>query len=313
MKKMNKLLLGMMMMTIASQTLLLATGVEAAPSELDVRMTSPTVSNTSQFLMDEGDPDINELQALINESRTQNLTTARATATATSSTGDIIASVNMREKASTSGKIIRMVKKGEKVTILSKPNSSWYQVRDEKGNAGYLSTSSKYIKVSGQAVGPDDTQSGSSQLPASSKVEKVISTGLTYLGTPYEYGSDRNSTRTFDCSDFVRHTFKEAIGITLPADSRKQGDYIKSNSAVKKSISSLNRGDLMFFGTYRGSKQSAYSNVNKNTERITHVGIYMGNGKVLHTYSKASGGVRTDSVLGNAWEHRFLYGGSVVK
>ncbi|MCG7409025.1 C40 family peptidase [Paenibacillus sp. ACRRX] len=313
MKKMKKLLLGMMMMTMASQMLLPAVGVEAAPSEPDFMITSPALSDTDNFLMDESDPDMEELEAVINEYNAQNATASRTAATATSSTGVILASVNMREKASTSGKIIRLVKQGEKVTILSRPNSSWYQVRDEKGKVGYLSSSSKYIKVGGQAVVPDDKESGSSALSASSKVEKVISTGLKYLGTPYEYGSDRNSTRTFDCSDFVRHAFKQAIGITLPADSRKQGAYVKSNSTVKKSISSLKRGDLMFFGTYRGSKQSAYKNVNKNTERITHVGIYMGNGKVLHTYSKASGGVRTDSVVGNSWEHRFLYGGSVVK
>lgn len=148
---------------------------------------------------------------------------------------------------------------------------------------------------------------------ASSKVEKVIKVGMSYLGTPYEYGSNRNSTKTFDCSDFVRHAYKKAIGVTLPADSRKQGAWIRSNSTAKYSISSLKRGDLVFFGKNRGSSASAYKKVNPKKERITHVGIYLGNGKILHTYSKKSGGVRTDSIRNNSWEYRFLFGGSVVK
>ena len=47
----------------------------------------------------------------------------------------------------------------------------------------------------------------------------------------------------------------------------------------------------------------------KTQERVTHVGIYLGNGKVLHTYSPESGGVRIDSFEGTAWEYRFLMGG----
>jgi cell wall-associated NlpC family hydrolase len=40
--------------------------------------------------------------------------------------------------------------------------------------------------------------------------------------------------------------------------------------------------------------------------------MYMGNGKMIHTYSQASGGVRIDKLEG-AWKNRFLFGGSVLK
>ncbi|CAH8772970.1 C40 family peptidase [Paenibacillus dendritiformis] len=243
---------------------------------------------------------------------------AAAQQVSTSQTGNIIASVNLRKEPSTSSSVIRLMKKGEKVTILDKHNSSWYKVKDEKGNTGYMSTSSKYIQVaeSGTANQPSDKPSVSDQADSSSraaKIEKVIQVGEKYLGTPYEFGSNRNSTKTFDCSAFVRQAYKEALGIVLPTDSRKQGSWIKSNSTAKTSISQLKRGDLMFFMSYKGSKASDYKGVNKSTERITHVGIYLGDGKILHTYSQKSGGVRVNNVLNTTWEHRFLFGGSVVK
>src|SRR5262245_39932339 len=37
---------------------------------------------------------------------------------------------------------------------------------------------------------------------ASDEIEKVIADGMKYLGTPYEFGSDRSTSKTFDCSDF---------------------------------------------------------------------------------------------------------------
>lgn len=289
MQKMKKVLLGIMMVTMASQ--MMSTATYAAPASA---LAEPDFTITSEQVSD------------------------APAVRASTQTGTIVASVNLRSKASSTGKVIRLLKKSETVSIVDKPSSSWYKVKDSKGNTGYISSSSKYVKVSGSSNGSTSGTTGGStggsinSGSTSSKIEKVIKTGYKYLGTPYEYGSNRNTTKTFDCSDFVRHVYKEALGITLPSDSRKQGTYIKSNSTAKKSISSLKRGDLMFFGKYRGSKASDYKNVNKSTERITHVGIYLGNGKILHTYSKESGGVREDVVTGKSWEHRFLYGGSVL-
>lgn len=69
----------------------------------------------------------------------------------------------------------------------------------------------------------------------------------------------------------------------------------------------------MFFMSYRGNKASDYQGINRNTARITHNGIYLGNGKILQTYSKKSGGVRIDTIEGTQWEKRFLFGGSVLR
>ncbi len=149
---------------------------------------------------------------------------------------------------------------------------------------------------------------------ASDEIEKVIAEGMKHLGTPYEYASNRSTAKTFDCSDFVRWVFNEAITVKLPADSRQQGAFVKENhpSSVQTDWHQLKRGDLMFFMSYEGSDEASYKSVDKSSQRITHVGIYLGNGTILHTYSKASGGVTTSTIEGTQWEHRFLFGGSAI-
>lgn len=163
------------------------------------------------------------------------------------------------------------------------------------------------------------TTHASSDIPTQAKAtvssvrENVIAKGMKYLGTPYEFGSSRSNTKTFDCSDFVRQAYLEGTGIKLPSNSRTQGAYIKKNGTYTTNWKNLKRGDIMFFMSYKGSKASDYRGINKSTARSTHNGIYLGNGKILQTYSKESGGVRIDNIEGTQWEKRFLFGGSVLK
>lgn len=226
--------------------------------------------------------------------------------------GTIVGGVNLRNKPSLSGSVVGFLKKGTSVQVLEKTNDYFYKIKTTEGTTGYISSSSKYLKVNGAvSEQPSNVNAGGSST-TSDKVNLVINTGKKYLGTPYEYGSNRNTTFTFDCSDFVRQAYKEALDITLPADSRKQGDWIKEQGTAVYNTSSLKAGDLVFFMSYKGSSASAYAGVNKSTERITHVAIYLGNNQLLHTYSSKSGGVRIDT-LSNSWAHRFLFGGSVLK
>jgi cell wall-associated NlpC family hydrolase len=152
---------------------------------------------------------------------------------------------------------------------------------------------------------------GQTNTATSNQVELVIAAGLSYLGTPYEFGSSRENTTTFDCSDFIRQSFLDGIGLTLPSDSRQQGDYIRDllHDRVITDWTKLKRGDLMFFMGYKGSDESAYTEIDKLTETIKHVGIYLGDGEILHTYSEASGGVKVNAVTDSKWEQRFLFGG----
>lgn len=220
-------------------------------------------------------------------------------------TGVIVSSVSLREGPSTSFDRIRYVSKGETVRILGMPSEYWYEVEDKHGNVGYISTNVKYITADYKppVIAPED-------VPAA--IQRIIDAGMRYLGTPYEFGSSRWTTETFDCSDFVRTAYLEGAGITLPSDSRAQGDYIRNRGRTTTDWTKLKPGDIVFFMSYQGSKASDYAGIDKSKATITHDAIYLGNGQLLHTYSNESGGVRTDSMDGTAWEHRFLFGGSAL-
>ena len=125
-----------------------------------------------------------------------------------------------------------------------------------------------------------------------SVADKVIASGEKYLGTPYKYGAPYGQTNTFDCSSFTKTVFAEN-GITLPRSSRQQATV---GTPVSKS--QLKKGDLIFTST-------SYSS------NISHVAIYAGNGKVLHTYGP--GGVRYDNFKGSWLEKRFITARRVIK
>lgn len=226
------------------------------------------------------------------------------------STGLIKESVSFRGSPSTSGFFIRYLQVGEMVSILYKVNDYWYRIKDPHGMYGYVSTQSKYIATS---IGTSSSSTSSTTSTSkSTKVEAIIKAGLGYLGTPYEYGSNRSSTATFDCSDFIRRIFIKGANLTLPADSRQQGEYVKNKGNTTTSWRQLNRGDLMYFMAYKGTSASNYTGINKSIQRITHTGIYLGDGKILHTHSSKTGGVRVDSIAGKHWEYRFMFGGSFL-
>ncbi|ASA24179.1 SH3 domain-containing C40 family peptidase [Paenibacillus donghaensis] len=243
--------------------------------------------------------------------------------------GMIQSSVRLRDQPSTDSQVLKFLQQGDQVAIVEATNRYWYKVRTADGVTGYTSASEQYIKV-GSGAGaplipaptpvptptptpaPVPTAAPPEAPEGSAVIETVISTGMRYLGTPYEFGSNRSTTDTFDCSDFIRQIFMEAANLKLPADSRQQGDWVKQNSKAVYDLSGLKRGDLMFFMDYKGTSASDYAVINKDTARISHVSMYLGDGQVLHTYSKTSGGVRVDK-LSASWMNRFLYGGSVIR
>ncbi|WP_339322385.1 SH3 domain-containing C40 family peptidase [Paenibacillus sp. FSL W8-0194] len=245
---------------------------------------------------------------------------------AVTQTGVIQASVRLRDKPSSSGQVIGYLKNGDKVTILESSTAYFYKVKTLSGKVGYTSSDERYITVPGKAspgsgsgsVAPSGSGSGAPQATppiaseAGEAIERVIQTGMKYLGTPYEFGSDRNQTNTFDCSAFTRQIFKEGAGIVLPVDSRQQGAWVKQNSQAVYDIDGLKRGDLVFFVNDIGSAALEGVGADKDHERITHVAVYLGEGKLLHTYSQKAGGVVVTD-FSNSWKQRFLYGGSIIR
>jgi len=116
------------------------------------------------------------------------------------------------------------------------------------------------------------------------KTDKMLGQAMNLLGVPYKRGGSAAETG-FDCSGFVRHLYETSIGRLLPRRSDEQ-------AAVTDKIdrSELNPGDLVFFNTMRRT--------------FSHVGIYIGDGKFIHSPS-AGKSVRVDDLRAAYWTKRF--------
>lgn len=140
--------------------------------------------------------------------------------------------------------------------------------------------------------------------------DKIVQAGLKYLGTPYQYGSSRSTKTTMDCSEFVMWAYKEGAGIDLGrGGAQSQARIVKERGTYTYDINELQKGDIVFFMSYEGWRESDYAGINPLTRSITHSAIYMGDGKLLHTFSKESGGVKITNFTDTHWEWRFIMGG----
>lgn len=104
------------------------------------------------------------------------------------------------------------------------------------------------------------TLSGNSQTNPQGDNE-IINTAKSFLGTPYQWGG--TSPSGFDCSGFTQYVLAQN-GKSIPRTSQEQ---FASGQAVDKS--QLQAGDLVFYDWSGGTD-------------ATHVGIYEGNGKMIH-------------------------------
>ena len=118
----------------------------------------------------------------------------------------------------------------------------------------------KAAKTSKKSTKVSSSDGGTYTAPASSsKGQTIVNTAKKYLGVKYVYGGTTPSG--FDCSGLVQYVCK-AAGISV---NRTAAAQFGNGKAVNKS--DLQPGDLLFFS--RGG-------------RVSHVGIYIGNGQMIH-------------------------------
>lgn len=118
----------------------------------------------------------------------------------------------------------------------------------------------------------------------SERTSDLVSTAIGFLGIPYLRGG--NSAETgFDCSGFVRAIYKDTIGLILPRSADQQ-----ANATQKIDKSELKPGDLVFFNTLKRS--------------FSHVGIYLGDNKFIHS-PRSGTSVRIEDMRIPYWNVRF--------
>lgn len=120
-------------------------------------------------------------------------------------------------------------------------------------------------------------------------LDSIGATAAQYLGTPYRFGGE--GVAGIDCSSFVQHVYREHQ-VELPRTAREQ---IEMGTDVAEG--DLRKGDLVFFQTY-----ASYP---------SHVGIYLGDGKMIHA-SSGKGEVTISDLKSDYYRHRYLGARRVV-
>ena len=129
-----------------------------------------------------------------------------------------------------------------------------------------------------------DTSTLSRLTAFTSHASQLAMQAVSMLGIHYKYGGN-SPENGLDCSGLVRYVFKEALGKDLPrtaAEISHVGQQVDPNN--------LRPGDLVFYNTLRRG--------------FSHVGIYLGDNKFIHSPSRG-GQVRIDSMDLSYWKRRF--------
>ena len=180
--------------------------------------------------------------------------------------------LNVRSAPDETSDVVTKIHRGDEIELLYCNGYNWYCVELSDGTTGFCHAG--YI---------------STEKP-SHDVEAIIATAKSLLGRPYSYGA--SGPNAFDCSGFTSYVFA-AHGISLPRSSAAQ-----SAVGVTVSRSELQPGDLVFFAT--GS-----------SGRVNHVGIYLGNGDIIHA-ATGQGRVVINNFSMNYYSSRFLWGKRIL-
>jgi cell wall-associated NlpC family hydrolase len=242
--------------------------------------------------------------------------------------------VNMRELPCKDSKVVSQAVFNEKIAV-EQSTGEWSYIRSSDGYSGWMLTSS-YIKLdtpyiatlstsrlSAHVYATEDTEFGPIRtLPYQTKLQaigegsrwvKVLfpdkTTGYLqqgdvlpevkidtkhdlclfsekFLGLPYTWGG--RSSFGYDCSGFIQMLYQQ-VGIYLQRDAKQQILDPRFNSIAIEKVTS---GDLLFFG--------------KDASHIQHVGMYLGDQKMIHATSRENAPwIRVSSLLDFEWSGQY--------
>ncbi|SFS89206.1 NlpC/P60 family protein [Marininema halotolerans] len=153
---------------------------------------------------------------------------------------------------------------------------------------------SKGSKESEEKASPDrkpSTEKPSSPYLGTGKGASIVNEAMRHLNASYVYGA--SGPNQFDCSGFTKYVYDKIVGKQLPRTSSAQ-------ASVGKFISkgNLRAGDLLFFRTGGGG--------------ISHVGIYMGGGKMIHA-SNPRDDINISNLGERYWSQRYVTARRVLR
>ena len=117
------------------------------------------------------------------------------------------------------------------------------------------------------------------------QMSMLVVHAIGFLGVPYKRGGNSVEAGGLDCSGFVRAVYEQIAGLALPRRAEQQAAATQPIERTQ-----LLPGDLVFFNTMRHA--------------FSHVGIYVGDGKFVHS-PKPGAEVRIEDMRVNYWSQRF--------
>lgn len=180
-----------------------------------------------------------------------------------------------------------IVKKDSKTTSVALSNSS-HSTSGSIANVGQVPNNKEQAPSEQNSVdtmiknqlAKEKTITKSPSAANIAKYAKVIETAKSLIGVPYVFGG--NTPNGFDCSGFISYVYNEAGIQNIRRTSLNY--FLKDTTVVSNPVP----GDLVFF---------------KNTyiPTISHMGIYLGNGEMIHAGSK---GIEITKLSYNYWNDR---------
>ena len=114
---------------------------------------------------------------------------------------------------------------------------------------------------------------------------ELVGTAKKFIGVPYRWGGS-SRREGFDCSGLTMVVY-QLNGLNLPRSSREQ---YRVGRPIRRS--QLSQGDLVFFATSGG-------------RRVSHVGIYVGNGRFIHAPGRGKR-IRTELLTKRYFKNRYV-------
>jgi cell wall-associated NlpC family hydrolase len=154
------------------------------------------------------------------------------------------------------------------ITAEPQDNRRWASVRLPDGRSGWVQTGDLSFTAPKLAI------------------PEMLDFTKRFLGLPYTWGG--TSSYGYDCSGFVQMLERQR-GVNLPRDAQPQADWSGMAPVDRKD---LTPGDLLYFG--------------ESPRRITHTGVYLGEGKFISSTTHETPMVRIDKLDDPYWTRLFV-------